>query len=76
MKKLLNEIDELLCHLENFTHGKDGNDITEMRYKIREALRQPDVIKSVCPQCNSSNTKRDIMRWRICCDCKYMFRAN
>ena len=48
MKKLLNEIDELLCHLENFTHGKDGNDITEMRYRIREALRQPNVIKSVC----------------------------
>ncbi len=43
MKELLNEIDDLLCHLENFIHGKDGNDITEMRYKIIEALRQPDV---------------------------------
>lgn len=42
MKELLNEIDELLTHLENYVHGKDGNDITEMRYKIRQALLQPE----------------------------------
>ena len=53
MKKLLNEIDELLTHLENFTHGKDGDWITETRYKIQKALRQPIVSGSLpskkCP---------------------------
>ena len=37
-KNLLLEIDDLLAHLEDFTHGKDGDDITEMRYKINQAL--------------------------------------
>ena len=32
--ELLNEIDELLCHLEDFTHGKDGDAITKLRHKI------------------------------------------
>lgn len=50
MKELLNEIDELLTHLENYIHGKDGKDITEMRYKIRQALLQPVVSGSEANQ--------------------------
>lgn len=43
MEELLNEIDELLAHFEDFTHGKDGEDITKMRGKIASALRQYNV---------------------------------
>jgi len=38
-KSLLNDIDELLCHLEDFTHGKDGDDITKMRKRIIDFLK-------------------------------------
>lgn len=34
--KLLSEINDLLAHLEDFTHGKDGEDITKMRKRIYE----------------------------------------
>ena len=27
--QLLEDIDDLLAHLEDFTHGKDGDDITK-----------------------------------------------
>lgn len=40
MEELLNEIDELLVHFEDFTHGKEGQDITRIRGKIALALRQ------------------------------------
>lgn len=43
MEELLNEIDELLSHFEDFTHGKDGEHITKMRGKIALALRQYNV---------------------------------
>ena len=43
MEGLLNEIDELLAHFEDFTHGKDGEDITKMRCRIAIALRQYNV---------------------------------
>jgi len=42
MKELLNEIDELLTRLEDFTHGKDGEDITKIRGKIQEQLKTND----------------------------------
>lgn len=48
MKELLNEIDELLAHFEDFTHGKDGKDITKMRGKIAMTLRQCNVNEQVC----------------------------
>jgi hypothetical protein len=58
MKKLLEEIDDLLTRLENYINGKDGDDITEMRYKIREALKQPVVSgqlpqSDTCPKCSA-----------------------
>lgn len=36
--ELLREIDELLAHFEDFTHGKNGDDITKMRSKISTFL--------------------------------------
>lgn len=42
METLLTEIDELLAHLEDFTHGKDGVDITKMRYRIAVELSKFD----------------------------------
>lgn len=38
MKELLNDIDTLLMHFEDFTHGKDGDDITFMRKRISDFL--------------------------------------
>lgn len=35
LKNLLDDTDEFLRHLEDFTHGKDGDTITELRYRIR-----------------------------------------
>lgn len=40
MKELLTEIDELLAHLEDFTHGQDGEDITRLRHKIAKHQHQ------------------------------------
>lgn len=48
MKKLLYEIDDLLAHLEDFTHRKDGEDITKMRAKISLACDQLDSTGEVC----------------------------
>jgi hypothetical protein len=48
MEELLNEIDELLARFEDFTHEKDGEDITKMRGKIALALRQYNVSGQVC----------------------------
>lgn len=39
IKKLLEEIDDFLCYLEDFTHGSDGNKITELRHKIQYTLK-------------------------------------
>lgn len=41
MKALLNEIDDLLAHFEDFTHGKDGENITKIRGKISKVLSEP-----------------------------------
>lgn len=49
MEELLNEIDELLTRLEDFTHGKEGEDITKIRGKIAEALRQYDDVNTKKP---------------------------
>jgi hypothetical protein len=35
---ILEEIDELLARFEDFTHGKDGEDITKLRGKIQRLL--------------------------------------
>lgn len=40
MKKLLDDIDDLLARLEDFTHGEDGMDITRMRKRISLAAYQ------------------------------------
>ncbi len=37
-RELLLEIDDLLAHLEDFTHGKDGEEITKIRKKIHAEL--------------------------------------
>jgi len=42
MKELLEEVDELLAHLEDFTHGEDGERITDLRFKVLEAIRKID----------------------------------
>lgn len=47
MKELLYEIDNLLMKLEDYTHGKDGDEITAIRHKIVEALRQNNVSGSL-----------------------------
>lgn len=33
-KELLNEVDDLLVRLEDYTHGEDGRDVTKIRNKI------------------------------------------
>ncbi len=47
--ELLTEIDDLLSRLEDYTHGKDGDDITKMRGKIIEAQKQPAISKEGVP---------------------------
>lgn len=42
MEKLLNDIDDLLAYMEDFTHGKDGEDITRMRRRIAFSLKSMD----------------------------------
>lgn len=42
----LEKIDEFLCHIENFLHGKDGEDCTEARKLIREAISEAKNISS------------------------------
>lgn len=59
MKELLNEIDELLTRLEDFTHGKDGEDITKTRAKIAEALRKPAVSSSTYSASEEVEDDRD-----------------
>lgn len=69
MEELLNEIDELLAHFEDFTHGKDGEDITKMRGRIALALRQYNVSGQVC-----SHKRKDyvagVFGGVYCQDCK------
>lgn len=40
LDNLLNDIEEFLCHIENFTHGRDGDTVTELRYRIRNYNKQ------------------------------------
>ena len=40
LTNLLDDTDEFLRHLENFTHGKTGDNITELRYRIRNFKKQ------------------------------------
>lgn len=40
LDNLLNDIEEFLCHLEDFTHGRDGDTVTELRYRIRNYNKQ------------------------------------
>ncbi|MEK6829117.1 MAG: hypothetical protein AABY15_03240 [Nanoarchaeota archaeon] len=40
MKVLLEDIDDLFAHFEDFTHGKDGEDITRIRKRIAMSLKQ------------------------------------
>lgn len=40
VKIILNEVDELLARLEDYTHGEDGDDITDMRSKISKTLKE------------------------------------
>lgn len=35
---ILEEVDELLARFEDFTHGKDGEDITKLRKKIGKLI--------------------------------------
>lgn len=35
---ILEEVDELLARFEDFTHGKDGEDITKLRRKIGKLI--------------------------------------
>lgn len=35
-KELLNDIDDLLARFEDFTHGKDGDEITQLRKRISQ----------------------------------------
>lgn len=37
--EILEEVDELLARLEDFTHGKNGEDITKLRGKIQRLLK-------------------------------------
>lgn len=39
-KNLLNDIDYLLCRFEDWMHGKDGNDVTLMRKRISDAIKE------------------------------------
>ena len=39
MIDLLIDIDELLARLEDYTHGKDGEDITKMRNRIANVIK-------------------------------------
>lgn len=36
LNNLLNDTEEFLRHLEDFTHGKDGDTITELRHRINK----------------------------------------
>lgn len=53
MEELLNDIDELLAKLEDFTHGEDGMEITRMRGRIANELNSynSDNTKKYCPSC-------------------------
>lgn len=35
-KELINDIDDLLARFEDFTHGKDGDEITQIRKRISQ----------------------------------------
>lgn len=61
MKELLNEIDELLARLEDFTHGKDGEDITKTRAKIQKELGQV----SVSSRCALVEIDREVLQMCI-----------
>lgn len=52
MEQLLQDIDELLAHLEDYEHGEIGRRITELRGRIQQ-LQKHNVIESVCPSCKS-----------------------
>lgn len=36
---LLEDIDSFLCHMEDFTHGEDGKQVTFLRGKIQQQLK-------------------------------------
>lgn len=38
LTNLLDDTEEFLRHLEDFTHGKDGDTITELRHRIRNFM--------------------------------------
>lgn len=69
LEKLLNEIDALLTRFEDFTHKKDGEDITKMRGKIALALRQYNTNGQIC-----SHTQKEyvagVFGGVYCKDCK------
>ena len=76
MIKKLEKIDEILCHYENFLHGKDGEDCTEARKLIREAIEEAKnislnlpVIGAVCDCKDRSTFYRDKECNDICYDC-------
>lgn len=69
MEKLLTDIDELFAHLEDFTHGKDGEYISDMRRRIAIALKQYNNTGKIC-----EHTRKDYVRGMVgshtfCQDC-------
>lgn len=67
MKELLQEIDELLAHLEDFTHGKDGKAITEMRYKIQDHLKS--VENKICMHDFQLYSAQGVQPFPVCIKC-------
>ncbi len=64
MEQLLQDIDELLAHLEDYEHGETGRRITELRGRIQQ-LHKPDV-SGLC-----KHPKEPILKdgFYVCPDC-------
>lgn len=71
MEKLLEEIDDLLARFEDFTHGKDGDDITKMRKKIRDSINEYRDTGKICEHPNTEFIA-GIFGGHWCNDCQKM----
>lgn len=53
LNNLLDDTEEFLRHLEDFTHGRDGDTITELRHRINNFKKSCGRLGAVTP----NNTK-------------------
>ena len=62
MEPLLQDIDDLLAHLEDYEHGETGRRITDLRGRIQQ-LNKHGVVRSVC-QCGKPHDDYELKKLR------------